>query len=241
MLPNWIKERLQLFVDPRFRFEAEPHHYFLGERQLTSFSTWIKDYKQGLDREAQAPRTAAKRGLTVQQVLAEWDRSQWVGTKTHEFIEAYYQEPTTAVCESDKEVQLRCQKFLGLQAGRLQEFVPLAQELRIFNEATGLCGTLDFLGWHLPTQQLYVLDWKTNKAINSDRDPIWRMMWGPFADLGDHEHNTYSLQISLYRVLLEEAGIPTGGGAIVHLPPGPSSAQIYQAIDYRSRLRDVIF
>jgi hypothetical protein len=127
------------------------------------------------------------------------------------------------------------------QLGRLQDFLPVAQELRVFHESTGLCGTLDFLGWHVPTQQLYVLDWKTNKAINSDRDTIWRMMWGPFKDLADHEHNTYSLQISLYRVLLEEAGLPTGGGAIVHLPPGRAAAQVYKAIDYRSRLRDVIF
>lgn len=240
MLPDWIKERLQLFADPRFRFEAEPHHYFLGERQLISFSTWIKDYKQEFDREAQAPRTAAKRNLTVQQVLAEWDRSQWVGTRTHEFIEAYYQAPTTAVWEPDKEVQLRCQKFLDLHAGRLQEFVPVAQELRIFDESTGLCGTLDFLGWHLPTQQLYVLDWKTNKAIHSDRDPIWRMLRGPFSDLADHEHNVYSLQISLYRVLLEQAGIPTAGGAIVHLPAGRQAASIYQALDYRSRINSLI-
>jgi hypothetical protein len=93
----------------------------------------------------------------------------------------------------------------------------------------------------VPTQQLYVFDWKTNKAINSARDTIWRMMWGPFKDLADHEHNTYSLQISLYRMLLEEAGLPTGGGAIVHLPPGRAAAQVYKAIDYRSRLRDVIF
>lgn len=49
------------------------------------------------------------------------------------------------------------------------------------------------------------------------------------------------MQISFYRVLLEEAGISTGGGAIAHLPPVRSPAQAYKAIDYRSRLRDVIF
>jgi hypothetical protein len=119
--------------------------------------------------------------------------------------------------------------------------LPVAQELRVFHEPTGLCGTLDFLSWHVPTQQLYVLDWKNNKAINCDGDTIWRMMWGTFQDLVDHEHNTYSLQISLYRILLEEAGLPTGGEAIVHLPPGRAAAQVYKVIDYRSRLRAVIF
>jgi ATP-dependent exoDNAse (exonuclease V) beta subunit len=240
MIPNWIYERLLLFADPRLRFNAELHEYHLDQRPLTPWSQWIKQYKETFDAQAQAPRTAAKRGLTVEQVLAEWDRSNWVGTKTHEYIEAYYQD-ANASCEHDKEVLLRCQKFLTLHQGRLQDFLPVAQELRVFHEPTGLCGTLDFLGWHVPTQQLYVLDWKTNKAINSDRDTIWRMMWGPFADLADHEYNTYSLQISLYRILLEEAGLPTGGGAIVHLPPGRSPAHVYKALDYRSRVRDAIF
>jgi hypothetical protein len=131
-----------------------------------------------------------------------------VGTKTHEYNEAYYQD-ANATYEHGKEVLLRCQKFLALHQGRLQAFLLVARELRVFHEPTGLCGTLDFLGGHVPTQQLYLLDWKMNMAINSDRDTIWRMMWGPFQDLADHEHNTYSLQISLYRMLLEEAGIPT--------------------------------
>ena len=241
MIPTWILERLQVFADPRLRFEEEAHEYYLADRKLINWSTWIKDYKEPFDRAGQAPRTAAKRGISVEAVLAEWDRSEWVGTQVHAFIESYYQDAGSAVCEPDDEVLLRCQKFQAVRASRLRDFVPVAQELRIFHEPTGLCGTLDFLGWHEPTEQLYVLDWKTNKAINTDRDPIWRMLDGPFRDLGDHEHNVYSLQISLYRILLEEAGISTAGGAIVHLPPGPGSPHVYQAIDYRSRLRNVIF
>ena len=240
MVPQHIIDRLHVFADPRFRFDEDAHVYWLGERQLTNWSTWIKDYKQAFDREAQAPRTAERRGISVEAVLAEWDRSEWVGTMTHAYIEAAYQGPDAEPYD-DLEVRNRCAKFERLRAGRLHDFVPVAQELRIFHEPTGLCGTLDFLGWHTPTQQLYVLDWKTNKAINTDRDPIWRMLSGPFNDLGDHEHNVYSLQISLYRILLEEAGITTAGGAIVHLPPGPGAPHVYQAIDYRTRLRSVIF
>lgn len=240
MVPTHLTERLQRFADPRFRFEAEQHEYYLGERLLTHFSEWIKAYKEAFDREAQAPRTAAKRGCSVEEVLAEWERSQWIGTKTHEFIEAYYQD-ANASCAPDTEVLLRCQKFLALHHGRLKDFLPVAQELRLFHEPSGLCGTLDFLGWHVPTQQLYVLDWKTNSRITTDQDRIWRMMKGPFSDLGEHEHNTYSLQISLYRLLLDEAGIPTAGGAIVHLPTGSQPGNIIQAIDYRARLRQLIF
>jgi hypothetical protein len=113
MIPNWIYERLLLFADPRLRFNAELHEYHFNQRQLTSWSQWIKQYKETFDAQGQAPRTAAKRGLTLEQVLAEWARSNWVGTKTHEYIEAYYQD-ANAACAHDREVVLRCQKFLTL-------------------------------------------------------------------------------------------------------------------------------
>lgn len=237
-----ITERLQVFANPLFRFDPGPHEYWLGERQLTNWSAWIKDYKDAFDREGQAPRTAAKRGISVEAVLAEWDFSEWLGSQVHAYIEQRYTWGADAeLVPTNQEVALRCAKFDQLRAGRLRDFQPVAQELPIYHEPTGLCGTLDFLGWHASTQQLYVLDWKTNKAIGTDQGPIWRMLKGPFADLADHEHNVYSLQISLYRILLEEAGILTAGGAIVHLPAGSAPGSIYQAIDYRSRLRGVIF
>lgn len=238
--PTWIHERLQVFADPRFRFDPEPHTYWLGERQLTNWSSWIKQYKEPFDRAAQAPRTAAKRGVPVQQVLDEWDRSEWVGTQVHAYIEAAYSSQP-ALPATDHDVQLRCLKFDSLRRTRLLNYVPVAQELSIFHEPTGLCGTLDCLAWHPITGQLYVLDWKTNKYIGSAQDPVWRMLQGPFADLADHEHNVYSLQISLYRLLLEEAGIPTAHGAIVHLPPHAAPGTLYPAVDYRARLRSLIF
>jgi hypothetical protein len=244
MIPTWLQERLQVFADPRFRFIADAHEYYLAERQLTPFSTWIKDYKEAFDEPGQARRTADKRGISVEEVLAGWERSRWVGTKTHEFIEAHYQATCPAELpepELDAEVILRCKKFLGLRTGRLQNYRPAALELKLFHEPSGLCGTLDFLGWHESSQQLYVLDWKTSTKIGTDRDPVWRRMYEPFADLADHEQNVYSLQISFYRLLLEQAGIPTAGGAIVHLPTGHQPAQLYPAIDYRDRVRALIF
>lgn len=244
MIPSWILERLQVFDDPRFRFLPEPHEYYLGERKLTNFSSWLEMYKEPFIREERAAATAGNRGCSAQQVLDEWDRSQWVGTKTHEFIEAYFAATSATnlpVPEPDADVQLRCQKFLGLRAGRLKDFKPVGQEISLFHELTGLCGTLDFLGWHEPTQELYVLDWKTNGKIGTDRDKVWRMLLGVFSDLIDHEHNKYSLQISMYRLFLEAAGIPTAGGIIVHLPPGNMPAELYKARDYCGRLRDLLF
>jgi hypothetical protein len=240
-----IAERLQTFADARFRFLAEPHTYHLGERQLTPWSSWIKDYKEPFIEADIAPSVARKRGLSVEQVLAEWEHNRWVGTETHEYIRSYY-EAREAFAPSPEwptnpDVWERCRKFRALDVSKLASITPIAMELPIFSEALGLCGTLDFLGRFDTTDKLYVLDWKCTKKVSTDQDKVWRNMLGAFSDLADHEHNVYSLQISFYRLLLEQAGIETAGGAIVHLPPGTAPGKIYQAKDYRARLRTMLF
>jgi hypothetical protein len=240
-----IAERLQTFADARFRFLAEPHTYHLGERQLTPWSSWIKDYKEPFIEADIAPGVARKRGLSVEQVLAEWEHNRWVGTETHKYIEAMYrafmhpqpypEQPT------NPEVWDRCLKFKAIARTRLVDLSPVALELPIFSEQLGLCGTVDFLGQHDKTGKLYIVDWKCTKKISTDQDKVWRNMLGAFSDLADHEHNVYSLQISFYRLLLEQAGIETAGGAIVHLPPGTAPGKVYQAKDYRARLRTMLF
>ena len=238
--PAWIKDRLAYFADPRFSFDPEPHEYRLGERVLTSCTSWVKQYKEPFDGPAIAASLSLRRGCPAAEVLAKWERAGWVGTMTHEFIEHYYNHDTQLTGEEDPEVRLRCQKFLALHFARLHKFEPVAQELRVFHEGLGVCGTLDYLGWHKEKQELWVLDHKTSKKIGTDQDSTWRRMFGPFADLWDHELNVYSLQISLYRLMLEARFIPTAGGAIVWLPGGDAPAQIIPAIDYRERLRTLL-
>ena len=240
--PAWIKERLAYFADPRFTFDPEPHEYRLGERLLTSCTSWVKQYKEPFDAAKIVRSLSSRRGCSDQEILAEWERARWVGTRTHEFIENYYNHHMQLTGEEDPEVHLRCEKFLTLHFARLHKFEPVAQELRVFHEDLGVCGTLDYLGWHKDRQELWVLDHKTSKKIGTDKDSTWRRMLGPFADLWDHEHNVYSLQISLYRLMLEAQFIPIAGGAICWLPGGGNTpAQIIPAIDYREQLRTLLF
>ncbi|WP_216726097.1 PD-(D/E)XK nuclease family protein [Hymenobacter siberiensis] len=241
-----IQEKLQVFADPRFRFDPGPHRYFLGERELTSATTWLKQFSEPFIREERAAWMEAKYGRPAQEYLDEWDRAGDIGTKTHQFIEDFYNHQlglskfAPPLLHGDGEVSLRCLKFLELQSTRLQNYQPVGQEIRLFHEAAGVCGTLDFLAEHTPTGKLYVLDWKTSKKIDTDQDKIWRNLKRELRDIADNEHNKYSLQISLYRVMLEEAGIETAGGAIVWLPTGGTAPRLFTAIDYRHRVRPLL-
>lgn len=239
-IPAWIAERLRHFQTPDFTFDLEPHEYRLGDRVLTSCTSWLKKFKEPFDAVSIAESLSQRRGCSPAEILAEWERAGWVGTKMHEFIEDHYNGITHQL-GYDPEVDLRCAKFLDFKAGRLQSYEPVGQEVRVFHEASGICGTLDLLAWHPGVEQLYVIDWKSSRKIGNDQDNQYRKMYGPFADLWDHEHNVYSLQISLYRLMLEAQFIPTAGGAIGWLPGGDTPAKLIPAIDFRERLRAMLF
>jgi hypothetical protein len=244
MVPAHLIDRLaELRADTRFRFEAKDHKYFLGMRLLTHFSEWMKEFKTPFDEQGNAQRMAREQQCDPQVFLDQWKYSREViGTGSHNYIDAFVRGGAQAAPEHpDAEVQRRCGKFRDLYWRRLhQNFTHVASEQPIFDEATGYCGTPDWLAWHVKEQGLWVLDWKTNKRFARTGDTIWRKLLKYFADLPDQEQTYYSIQISFYRVLLERLGIATQGGAIVWLPPGTAQGTILAAHDYRERLRGLL-
>lgn len=262
-----LAEKLLTFADPRFRFDPVPHKYWLGPQELVSASEWLGRYQKPFIKEKIAPGVAASRGCSIKEILDEWERAGIIGTKTHTYIEHYYDyqrglvSTPPAMLADDPEVNLRCRKFLELAGGRLANYEAVAQELRMFYtpagwtwrpkrprrwprrkrwKVEGYCGTTDMLARHKPTGKLYVIDWKTSKKIDRYRNQYGDRMLRAFSDLDKHEHNSYSLQISFYRVLLETAGIETAGGAIGWLPTGKTPPELIPAIDYRQRVRELI-
>jgi hypothetical protein len=237
-----IQERLQVFNDPRFRFEAEAHEYYLADRLLVHFSEWLKGYKDPFDEEGVSQSMAAWQNCSPQVFLDEWKFSREViGTGTHNYIEHYLTHGHAPEHEH-AEVRLRCAKFRQLHQAHLLGFDSVAIEQRLFDEASGHCGTLDWLPWHREREELWVFDWKTNKNFTSGKDrPKGAFRPGLFADLPALDHVVYSIQNGFYRVLLERVGIPTAGGVLVHLPPGDRPAKMYKAYDYRERIEAILF
>jgi hypothetical protein len=233
-----VRERLEVFKDPRFRFDPEPHEYWLGDRLLTSATGLVKKFHKPFIAADQAPFTARKLGWTVEEVLADWDLSGWIGSRMHEYIEWYYDGLVPdGYYHEDPEVALRCRKFHVIRQARLQDFIPVGQEIRMFYEAAGLSGTLDFLGLHKPTGKLWVLDWKSNKHFSTDTDKAYDNFYEPFSELAVNKLNEYSMQTSVYRIFLESIGIPTVGACLIHIPTGEQPPKLYPAKDFRERLR----
>lgn len=86
-----------------------------------------------------------------------------------------------------------------------------------------ICGTFDMLyyydGGGDPSRAGFMIfDYKTNSSLTSDYNRKYgRMLLPPFADLTEEDLSLYTIQLSLYALMLEDIGIPVIARRIVWL------------------------
>lgn len=208
-----------------------------------SVTGFLGQFKKPFDSEVIAARVAKSRGTSKKIVLAEWkeisDVALRLGTNVHKWIEDYYNGLNPALPTDEIELD-RIQKFLELYDEKLHKFTPIYQEFRLFSRKWGIAGTLDAL-FKLNINR-YVGDWKSNKKFTTDDEAEGRKqkLLYPFEDMWDNSLNGYSIQLSLYRLMLqEEAGYETNGGFIVWIGP-KEKPEMHKIVDLRDRLYDFL-
>jgi hypothetical protein len=241
-----LESKLDYFRDPNFIFDEASHTYsYLNPdtgRPVQTFKSvtgFLGQFKKPFDSEMIAGIVAKKRGVSKKIILAEWkeisDIALKLGTNVHKWIEDYYngENPELPTVENEYE---RVQMFLKLYEDKLHKFKPLHQEFRVFSRKWGLAGTLDAL-FQL-NDGIYVGDWKTNKKFTTDLQPEGRKqkLLYPFNDMWDNSLNGYSIQLSMYRLMLqEESGYETNGGFLVWIGPN-GKPELHKIVDLRDRL-----
>jgi len=250
VLKNEIERKLEFFTnDNKFSFHEESHVYRYDGIKYDSVTTYLKNFKVPFDREYWSKRKAQERGVDVSLVLNEWqhkaDVANDLGTRVHKFIEDFWSglNPDVPEHNPEDEYSRRVHKFLDLYERKLKVFIPLKSELRIFSRKWRLAGTIDqpLLFWDEKRQKVFLIigDWKTNGDFKHDDHPKgrYKKLLRPFPHLWENQHNEYSIQISLYRLILEdEVGIDTESGFLCHIGPD-SDPKIYPAKDLREPLR----
>lgn len=233
-----VLDRLAVFHRPDFRFEEGPHKYYLGETELTSVTTYLHGFIKPFDAPYWSQQKAKERGVKPTLVLEEWkaiaDRACYLGTEVHKWIEDFFNGHKGAVEDLDPEVQERIQSFMVLHQSRLHKLIPIAQELRMFNKKMRLAGTLDALFMD-ERGNVYILDWKTNKKLVTDQDKNYSKMLMEFSGEWDNNMNHYSIQTSIYRLMLKDEGVDAQGCFIVHVPP-TGECRVLPCKDYRPQL-----
>ena len=148
--------------DKRITFDPLEHRYFIdGNADTISVSQLISKFFPEFDSEYWSERKARERGITKQEILAEWkekgDTSASLGTQLHEEIENYYNG------QPYNDDLPEFQHFLKFKE-KYDSMIPFRSEWRIFDEDLLVAGTVDMV-YQKEGNELYMFDWKRSEKI----------------------------------------------------------------------------
>jgi len=235
-----ILEKLEEFNDPDFKFEPKYHKYtYLGD-QFISVTKFIQQFHEPFDSDFWSKKKADQRGVDQEVIQNEWkklnDYANGVGTDTHQWIEDYFNKLWKPI-PSNLDLIHRINKFNKIFAQHLHKLEPLKFEVRVFSKKWKIAGMIDSL--FLYKGKIFILDWKTNKQFTSDDHPKgkYQKLLEPFEEHYKNHLSEYSIQLSLYSLILEEWGFEIGGAYLVHIGPGDEDAELHKVIDMREILK----
>ncbi len=198
-------------------FDAEKHTYKLKEESkfLPSVSKKIKQYCIPFDTEGIAKRKAEREGLNAEDLKKEWkqkaDEACDHGHEVHNFGELY---PfNRSLIPSNKKEEAIAKFWNDLP----DHIVPVVMELRMFHKKLKYAGTADIILYNLKTQKFIIGDYKTNKDLF--KNFAGQKLKGPFRNLLDTPYNKYQIQLSFYKMLLEQFGIEVESTRLLWLLP----------------------
>lgn len=232
-----IKEKLKVYNDKDFKFDPEQHVYTYNGNVMRGTTGFLHNFVKPFDSDYWSKKKAEQAGITQEEMLAQWDakrdRSCDLGHMVHDYIEHFYENNSTKLTE-DEEANLRIAKFHTIYENKLKNLISVGSEIKVFSKKWNLAGTIDKI--YLYENSIILGDWKTNKEIKTDKSFCFNKLLTPFNKYKDNELNKYSLQLSIYALLLEEAGIYVDYCFICHIPEKGDS-EIYKLKDFRAELR----
>lgn len=222
------------------RFDSQRHLYFVDGVNYPSVSSIVESFAPKFNPssrmlDACVAKVKREEGLvlTVQQLQHKWQTINKtacdLGTETHTFMENFsgLQTPRTPQEKAGIEYikDLRGKYIINLK------------ELRCYSKKYRFAGTMD-LPLQVVGKEWYVVvidDYKTN----GDLFKAYDYMYPPFEYLESTPFNKYQIQLSLYHIMLEEAGLEVINRRIVYLK-ADGTYKTYNLYDFTSVLKEVL-
>ena len=228
-----IIDKLDVFNDPEFKFDPIKHKYTYQGSHFISVTQFISRFHKEFDTDFWSKKKADERQIDQSEILKEWkvlnDRANEIGTATHLWLENYFKRKHQEL-PTDLDVIHRINKFNIIFAKHLHKLTPIKFEIMIFSKKWKIAGMIDSL--FLYKDKLYIIDYKTNKKFTTDENLEFKeSLLEPFESYFKSHMNEYSIQISLYSLILKEYGIDVNGGYLLHIGPEEEEPKIYRTID----------
>ena len=205
--------------DKNICLNEENHEYRLLKNPdfvFISVTTFVDGFFEGFD----APKIALKLvnnnpkylGYTVESLMAEWTATANYGTKVHNEIERWIKdrkEPKDRKALNGKD---------WIEQYRLRSDMDIYSEVIVYSKELSIAGTVDILAKDNKTEEYTIIDWKTSKRIDTISYKKKMGTHRTTRHIMDCNFYHYSLQLSLYRYILEQYyNLNIGHQLIAHL------------------------
>lgn len=241
--------------DVHIRFDEGPHLYYIDGKQVRiSCTGFIHAFFPHFDADAIVPRLVKKRGgkyfgRTVEDVKAEWAangaQASALGTAMHLAIELFYNDELDDPKWAAEAAAFRGSKEETLfQAFNAEVVVPSGlkpyrTEWSVYIEEWDLAGQIDGVFVDPKTGHLTLFDWKRSKAVKKTND--WENGYGPVAHLPNANFWHYSLQLNIYKYILQtKYGFTVDAMYLVFLHPNQDNYMSLQVSNFQKEVKDMM-
>ena len=217
-------------------FYEDGHIYLLNGQSLNSVSgIGHRFIREPFDEQKQAERYALRHGQTADYWIMQWKQNSFrattLGTKTHEFgdsIKPQYMPAYNYLAPIHPKEEAIVQFMQDMPASMHL----VLNETKVYsgknprkerNLQELICGTFDMLYYYdgdgdESKAGFMVLDYKTNNSLYSEYNQRYhKTLLPPFDNMIEEDLSLYTIQLSLYALMLEDIGIPVIDRRIVWL------------------------
>ena len=199
MQNNIFKPDKSIFLD------EEKHKYiYKNDKNIkfTSVTECISEYFEKFDQNKIALKLVSSHpkymDMEVDELIKEWNLAAQNGTDIHKEIENYI------INNQEPKMQKSIIAIQWLNKHLMNSKYELFSEVIVYSKEFKIAGTVDLLLYDKINEVYTILDWKTNKKITTKSFNGKTGIKPETYDLPDCKFSHYSLQLSLYRYLLEK-------------------------------------
>ena len=183
-------------------FDEISHIYTVDGNTLQSITNIVEKCFPKFDAQLHAKTTAAKMGMTEEEVIAMWEQkgkeSRELGTAMHQKIESYYQGKQPYEDDAFRLFKVFADKV---------KLEPYRTEWAVYDTDYNIAGTIDFVDYQNGEYTIY--DWKRSDKIIANGMPVKVSKYQekglyPLEHLENCAYYHYALQLSLYKFILEK-------------------------------------
>lgn len=203
-------------------FDAMEHRYFNDkDEEYLSVSSILEKFIVPFNLEYHSKKVAQRENIPQDELKTIWDIrrnfSIVKGTEFHLYVQTFLNE--NREIEILTPIKKQVEDFHQFWNKNRNKYEVVATEVIIADDDLKIAGTVDCIVRHIPSNNFFIFDWKTNQKIR-EKNPVAQKMLAPFNHLDHCDLNKYSMQMSFYKYLINKnTSLEIKNAYLIHFPP----------------------